>query len=467
VKVTSGHKHLAVDGHAFPDRHPVLDHNVVTEHNSSLYEAVVADVAVLAKASRLLNVRESPDVSAFADCERLNDGGWVGEVTGRRHQLGDNRLMADKLVLVTGGAGFIGNHTVLLLLERGYRVRVLDALSPPVHLDHRPPQWLPSDAELQVGDVRSHSDVSKALEGVEYVVHLAAYQDYLTDFSRFFSVNTVGTALMYEVIVEQRIPIRKIVVASSQAVYGEGVYTCKEHGRTIPPPRTSANLSAGRWDVQCPICGRLMQHETTQESSVRPHNQYSLSKMTQEMVAFNLGERYSVPSTCLRYSIVQGPWQSSRNSYSGICRIFTLRALNGKRPIAFEDGQQLRDYVWVGDVARANVLALEDGRSDGQVFNVGGQSALTVSAYGEIVARELNRLDLQPETPGFYRYGDTRHIVSDSTKLQALGWSSTLTVPEIVGRYADWATSQPDAADNSDESLRRMLSSGTVRRVGD
>jgi dTDP-L-rhamnose 4-epimerase len=368
-------------------------------------------------------------------------------------------------VLITGGAGFVGAHTGSALLEAGYEVRALDALLPPVHSARERPSWLDPQIELVTGDVRSRDDLAGALRGVNAVIHLAAYQDYLPDFSTFFHVNTVGTALIYEIAVAENLPLRKVVVASSQATYGEGAYRCPEHDRVIPPLRDEAQLRAGDWEVRCPHCHSALNLILTDESEVNPHNQYAVSKYTQELVSFNLGRRYSIPTTCLRYSIVQGPWQSFRNAYSGICRIFTLRMLGGAQPVAFEDGAQLRDYVWVGDVAAANLLVLEDPRSDHQVYNVGGEHHYTVMQYAAAVAEVLERPDLTVTAPGLYRFGDTRHVVSDSGKLLALGWKQSLGVPQIIRRYADWAAGEPDAHDHFDDSLARMLQLGTVRRV--
>jgi len=368
-------------------------------------------------------------------------------------------------VLVTGGAGFIGCHTSVALLKAGYDVRVLDALLPPVHAEEVRPPWLPTDVELQVGDVRCKEQLGAAMTGVDAVIHLAAYQDYLPDFSTFFSVNTVGTAMLYEVAVERQLPIRKIVVASSQATYGEGAYKCRLHGTVMPPLRSDDQLRRGEWDLACAHCGETLQLQPTDESQVRPHNQYAISKYTQELVSLNLGERYGIPTTPLRYSIVQGPWQSFRNAYSGICRIFVLRVMAGKRPIGFEDGRQKRDYVWVGDVATANLLALEDPRTDFMSLNVGGAETLTVSEFSDSVSEVLERPDLKLDLPGLYRYGDTRHVVSNSEALVELGWLRTLRPREVIQRYAQWAASEPAATDTLDVALSRMLALGTVRAV--
>lgn len=371
-------------------------------------------------------------------------------------------------VLVTGGAGFIGSHTVDVLLAQGYTVRVLDALMPPVHVAGVVPAYLAAEAEFLCGDVRDANDMRRALTDVDAVIHLAAYQDYLTDFSKFFHVNTVGTALLYELIVQDKLPIHKVVVASSQATYGEGKYLCRNHVNDaapkifFPPLRPEAQLKQRDWQVHCPECGAEMEWTPTDEARVNPHNQYAMSKYTQEMVALNLGQRYNIPTTCLRYSIVQGPRQSFRNAYSGVLRTFTQRLLSGNAPVCFEDGLQVRDYVYVGDVARANVLMLDDARSDYQVFNVGGENAVTVLEYAHLLARKINPT-IEPQAPGMYRFGDTRHIVSDVSKLKALGWTPTQGVNAIADEYIAWAVEQPDLRDYYAEAEAGMLARGTLR----
>lgn len=367
------------------------------------------------------------------------------------------------LVLITGGAGFIGSHTVDRLLSHGYRVRVLDALLPPVHADGRLPEYFPDQAEFVRGDVRDRQAWLEALDGVDAVIHLAAYQDYLPDFSRFFHVNTVGTALLYELIVEKRLPVRKIVLASSQAVYGEGHYRCETDGAQYPGSRSADQLRSHEWEPRCPRCGRPMSPELTDESVVNPHNSYAMSKYTQEMIGFNLGRRYGIPTVAMRYSIVQGARQSFRNAYSGVLRIFAMQALAGERPTAYEDGRQLRDYVYVGDVARANVLALEDDRADFEAFNVGGGRAVSVLEFARVMAQAAGRPDLEPLVPGEHRFGDTRHIVSDISKLRALGWEPTGRVEGNAREYIEWAGSRPDFRNYAAEARQHMREVGTIR----
>ncbi|MDE3088986.1 MAG: NAD-dependent epimerase/dehydratase family protein [Chloroflexota bacterium] len=367
-------------------------------------------------------------------------------------------------ILVTGGAGFIGSHTVDLLLQKGHRVRILDSLTPPVHVDGVLPAYVPREAEFILGDVRDRAAWERALPGIDAVFHFAAYQDYLTDFSKFFHVNTVGTALLYEIIVEKKLPVQKIVVASSQSAYGEGKYECATDGVQYPPLRPLAQLEKCDWEPHCPVCGRALQPLVTDESRVQPHNQYAMSKYTQEMIALNFGQRYGIPSIALRFSITQGPRQSFRNAYSGVLRIFTTRLLSDHAPVCYEDGGQLRDYVSVHDVARANVLVMEDPRANDQVFNVGGGRAITVKEYAHLIARVIGK-DIEPRVPGEFRFGDTRHITSDISALRALGWEPQVALEKIVAEYVAWAREQPDLRDYYEDAEREMKARGTIRKT--
>lgn len=367
-------------------------------------------------------------------------------------------------ILVTGGAGFIGSHTVDRLLQKGHRVRILDNLTPPVHHDGQLPAYVPREAEFMRGDVRDRATWERALENIDTVFHFAAYQDYLTDFSKFFHVNTVGTALLYEIVVEKKLPIQKIIIASSQSIYGEGKYECASDGVQYPGLRSVEQLMRRDWEPRCPVCQRAMKPLNTDEARVHPHNQYAMSKYTQEMIALNFGRRYGIPTVCLRYSITQGPRQSFRNAYSGVLRIFTTRLLSDHAPVCYEDGEQLRDYVSVHDVARASVLVMQDARADFQVFNVGGGRAITVKEYAHLIARKLGK-DIQPVIPGEFRFGDTRHIISDISKLRALGWEPQVPLEAIVEEYIAWAREQPDVDDYYADAEREMKARGTIREA--
>lgn len=367
--------------------------------------------------------------------------------------------------LVTGGAGFIGSHISDLLLEHGYQVRVLDSLAAPVHQAGQVPDYLDSRVELVVGDVQDRLAWQRALEGIDYVFHLAAYQDYLPDFSKFFGVNCVGTALLYEMIVEKQYPVRKVIVTSSQAVYGEGRYECSSHGAQYPPQRTLAHLNRSEWDLTCPVCGEVMESKPTNEQVVNPHNQYSISKYTQEMISLNLGRRYGIPTVALRNSITQGPRQSPHNAYSGILRIFTTRLLSGLPPIVYEDGMQLRDYVSVHDVARANLLVMHDSRADYRAFNVGSGHPTSVLDYVRMLM-VVTGSDLRPVLEGQFRLGDTRHVVSDVSALRSLGWEPVVPLAEIMRQYVDWVRERKQVGLSSLDADAVMRAKGVVRSAG-
>ncbi len=367
-------------------------------------------------------------------------------------------------ILVTGGAGFIGSHTCDRLLSLGHEVVVLDALTPPVHRDGRP-AYLSPGADLYQGDTRNRDLVANLLRRVDAVYHFAAYQDYLPDFSRFSDVNVVSTAMLYEIIVAERLDLARVVVASSQSAMGEGLYRCPADGDQVPGMRPESALAAGQWDIPCPQCGGPLEVQPTPERISDPRNAYGMSKLGEEMVATNLGRRYGIPTVALRYSIVQGPRQSVYNAYSGACRIFCLSYLMGRPPTLYEDGQAIRDYVNVDDVVDANVLALTDDRAVGRVFNVGGGQAITTREFADIVMQQYGSAEPGVVT-GEYRFGDTRHILSDIRALRALGWEPRRKPAESVAAYAAWLKGLDGLDGVLAEANARMRALGVVRRTG-
>ncbi|RCX12542.1 dTDP-L-rhamnose 4-epimerase [Anaerobacterium chartisolvens] len=339
--------------------------------------------------------------------------------------------------LVTGGAGFIGSHIVDSLLLKGYEVRILDVLAGPVHRGGRKPAYLSGEAELIIGDVRDKDAVLRAIDGVDVIFHEAAEQGYMQNYSKFFHVNSVGTALLFEAIAEKRQDVRKIVIASSQAVYGEGRYFCAEHGNFSPMPREIQHLEQGRWEHVCPVCGRAMGSIKAEEAFINPNTQYAVSKYTQEMIGFNLGRRHNIPVVCLRYSIVLGKRQSFYNMYTGILRSFAVQLMLGQAPVIFEDGRMQRDYIHVDDVAEANMCVLESAGADFKAFNVGsGISTDVLSFYSEVAG--CMGSGLKPVMNGEFRVGDVRHIVSSPSGLQRLGWSFSRSVHDMVSDYIEY-----------------------------
>jgi dTDP-L-rhamnose 4-epimerase len=356
-------------------------------------------------------------------------------------------------VLVTGGAGFIGSHLVDRFLRDGFQVVILDSLEPRVH-PQGVPSYVPAAARFIEGDVTDREVLLSALQGVDVVSHQAAYQDYMPDFSRFLAVNAVSTALLFELIVKHNLPVKKVIVASSQAVYGEGQYSCFEDGEFLPAPRSPRQLQRGEWDVVCPSCGGGVDAVPLQERYSNAYNQYAVSKLAQEKTALGLGWLHGIPTTALRYSITQGRRQSLYNHYSGVCRIFCSRALQHLPLTLYEDGQQTRDFVHVDDVVEANMLVLEKEEANGQAFNVGSGRATTILEYARRV------LDRIPGSAGFdisaeYRRGDNRHSVSSIEKLKRLGWTPQKGLDVILGDFLEWIqtaggvpTGLPDATAN-------------------
>jgi dTDP-L-rhamnose 4-epimerase len=371
-------------------------------------------------------------------------------------------------ILITGGAGFIGSHTADALIGVGHDVTILDNLQPTVHPKGRP-GYLNSKAAFIHGDVRDAQVWRKALKDVEAVYHLAAYQDYLPDFSTFFSVNAVSTALLYELLVAE--PelhrVQKVIVAASQAVMGEGRYTCRScaTGDIYPEIRLEAQLSKGQWDHACPQCGNPLQWLPSDESVIKPCNQYALAKHSQEQIAIQLGRRYAIPSVVMRYSIVQGPRQSFYNAYSGAMRIFALSLYFDHAPTIYEDGCQVRDYINIQDVVDANLRVLATSAADYQVFNVGGGAAWTVAQFYEAMQKQVGRWTAA-RMGGYYRYGDTRHIFSDTRKLQALGWMPKRSVTDSIADYWGYLTTCREKEDILAYAEKHMRRLKVVRKSG-
>jgi dTDP-L-rhamnose 4-epimerase len=363
-------------------------------------------------------------------------------------------------VLVTGGAGFIGSHTADALLAEGYAVRVLDSLEPPVHPERAWPAYLDERVERVRGDVRDERVLLPALQGCEAVFHLAAFQDYLPVFSRFFDVNVTSTALLYELVVRERLPVRRIVVASSQATLGEGLYLDADDRALLPDIRPDEQLARGEWEVRPPPGHRgPLRWQRTDETVANPQNQYGISKIAEEKVALHLGRRYGIPSVAMRYSIVQGPRQSVFNAYSGACRVFCLSFHQGEEPPIYEDGRQIRDFVNIADVVDANLLVLRDERADYQTFHVGGGRPIEVQEFARVVAEVYGHRDYEPRASGRYRFGDTRHICSDVTRLEGLGWKPRRGVQQSVEAYKAWldgATGVDGVLRQARERMRRL-----------
>lgn len=364
--------------------------------------------------------------------------------------------------LVTGGAGLIGSHIVDLLLARGDQVRILDNLEAQTHAAGRP-GWIPSDAEFVEGDVRDRDMLARALSGVDEVYHQAAFGGFTTEISTYYDANATGTSRIFEVIAERRLDVRKVVAASSQAIYGEGMYLCPAHGEVQPEMRTLERLVERRWDPVCPLCGEDVRPTLTAENARwNGETPYAVSKLAEERTVLGMGKRLGIPTVALRYAVTFGPRQSLFNPYTGIVSIFSTLLLNDVTPVVYEDGLQTRDFTFVDDIATANLLVMGDERADGWVFNVGRGEPVTVIRLIEALSAAYD-LDPAYGVPGEFRPGDVRHLVHDATAIGRLGWKPTVSLEDGLTRVAEWIRGQGQLADYFTDALERLRGQGVVQ----
>jgi dTDP-L-rhamnose 4-epimerase len=366
--------------------------------------------------------------------------------------------------LVTGGAGLIGSHLVDLLLNEGWNVRVLDNLEPQTHAQGAP-HWLSDDADFVLGDVRDAAALAHAMHGVDTVFHLAAYGGYMPEIAKFVEVNSLGTARLLETIRDRNLPVRKLVVASSQAVYVEGDVWCRVHGVSHPPRRLEAAMAAGRFAVPCPVCGEPAESVPTPESApTGGETVYALTKTDQERLVFNWSRQVGVPAVALRFACTYGPRQSVFNPYTGVIAVFCTRLMNGLAPILYEDGQQTRDLCYVGDVVRACLLAAESDQLDGRAVNIGTGRPTSVRRLAEILS-DLLEARIEPEIPGAFRPGEMRALTPDISVAAAAGFQPTVNLEQGLARYVAWLREQGPVAERFGESLERLRRRRMVHEV--
>jgi dTDP-L-rhamnose 4-epimerase len=375
-------------------------------------------------------------------------------------------------VLVTGGAGFIGSHTVDLLVEHGHEVVVLDNLDPQVHgADASTPVNIKNHVDAGRvhfirGDVRDRAAVERALADADAVAHLAAavgvgqsmYEPfYYTD------VNVAGQGMLMEVMARDTGRYRRFVVASSMSIYGEGGYRCAVHGVVAPGPRTEDRLRQGRWEIPCPQCGEDMQPTLTAEHKpLQSTSIYAISKKSQEELALCFGGAYDIPTIALRFFNVFGSRQALSNPYTGVAAIFMGRLKNGRAPMIFEDGGQSRDFIHVHDVARAVVQSLEHDRAPSGAFNVCTGRPVSIAQVAEALDGQLGS-GIQPEFVNQYRAGDVRHCVGDPTHARAtLGFESSVSFDDGLAELLEWSATA-HAEDRVESSLQELQRQGLVR----
>ena len=369
-----------------------------------------------------------------------------------------------KRALVTGGAGLIGSHVADLLVREGWRVRILDNLEPNTHKLGRP-AWINREAEFAHGDLRDREAIEDALSDIDTIFHQAAYGGYMPEMAQYVHVNSLGTAQMLEVIREKNFPIKKIIVASSQAVYSEGAGECPKHGLVFPKVRPVEQLRQGDWSVRCPICDQpTTSAPTPEDAPVGGETVYGLTKVDQEKLVLLWGKQVGIPTVALRYSCTYGPRQSIFNPYTGVIAIFCTRLLNNLPPVLYEDGKQTRDFSFVEDIARANLLAAETDVLDGLPVNVGSGKGVTVREIAQRVSDALG-IKIEPKINGEFRPGEMRHLISGTDRIRAAGYAPQVDLAEGLGRYLNWIRGQADVRDYFSQAAEILRDKGIVHRV--
>jgi dTDP-L-rhamnose 4-epimerase len=369
-----------------------------------------------------------------------------------------------KRALVTGGAGLIGSHIVDLLLTEGYSVRILDNLEPNTHKFGKP-EWVNPAAEFHQGNVQDYETMKSALTDIDVVFHEAAYGGYMPEMAKYVLVNSFGTAQLLEIIRDHNLPIRKVVVASSQAVYSEGAAHCPTHGHVVPLIRPVEQLRVGDFAVHCPVCGQVTTSIPTPESTPGGgETVYALTKVDQERLVLLWGKQTGIPTVALRYSCTYGPRQSLFNPYTGVIAIFCTRLLNGQPPVMYEDGGQTRDLCFVEDIARANLLAMESDKLDGLPVNAGSGRATSVRDLAGIIAAQLG-IKIEPLARGEFRPGEIRSLISDISRIRTIGYEPQTTIEQGIGRYIDWIKTQGAVEDYFSKAEAGLRAKGIVQSV--
>ena len=369
-----------------------------------------------------------------------------------------------KRALVTGGAGLIGSHIVDLLIREGWTVRILDNLEPQTH-KHGKPTWVNPAAEFRQGEVQDYETMRSALTDIDVVFHEAAYGGYMPEMAKYVLVNSFGTAQMLEIIRDHQLPVKKVVVASSQAVYSEGAAQCPEHGHVVPLLRPAEQLRAGDFAVHCPVCGKATTSVPTPEATPGGgETVYALTKVDQERLVLLWGKQTGIPTVALRYSCTYGPRQSLYNPYTGVIAIFCTRLLTGQPPVMYEDGGQTRDLCFVEDIARANLMVATTDKLDGLPVNVGSGRATSVRDLAGIIADQLG-IAIAPIARREFRPGEIRALISDISRIRTIGYEPQTTLEQGIARYVEWIKTQGSVEDYFGKAEAGLRAKGIVQSV--
>ena len=379
--------------------------------------------------------------------------------------------MSIKNVLITGGAGFIGSNLALKLISKGYNVTVLDNLSPQIHGDNpteTSPLYLSIKDKVKFihGTVTSKSDWEEALKDQDAIVHYAAETgtgQSMYEVEKYVDVNINGTALMLNLLVNGSYNVKKIVVASSRSIYGEGKYISKELGAVYPKQRESIHMDQGDFEVKYPNSSALTLVGTDEESKIHPSSVYGITKQNQEQMVLTVCPTVGIAGVAFRYQNVYGPGQSLKNPYTGILSIFSTQIKNGNNINIFEDGLESRDFVYIDDVVDATILGLEKEEANNQVFNVGTGVATNVLTVANELVKNYG-IDVSINVSGNYRLGDIRHNYADLTKInRLLGFNPKVSFEAGLKNFAEWVNTQEVQEDKYQKSIDEMKTKGLYK----
>ncbi len=367
-------------------------------------------------------------------------------------------------ILVTGGAGFIGSHLVDALVEKGHDVVIYDTLELQVHQRKKIPAYLNKRAEFVKSDVRDKNKLKEVVMDIDIVFHQAAVVGVgqsMYQVEKYIDVNTFGTAKLLDILVNEEHSVKKLVVASSMSVYGEGKYICEECGVVYPKLRPKEQLSAREWEMRCPNCGKEAKAVPTDEDKpLHPTSIYAISKRDQEEMSLVAGRAYGIPTVALRYFNVYGPRQSLSNPYTGVCAIFSSRIKNNSNPIIFEDGWQSRDFISVYDIVQANILVMNKNSADYKVFNVGTGKPTSISEVAKVLINLYGK-NLRPEIVNKYRSGDIRYCYADVSKISKIGFKPKIELAQGMKELVQWGE-KVEAKDKFEQAQEELKKKGLV-----